>query len=79
MKPSLLSALVPVSVFVAAMIHGARADEINVDPPTFVSTKVIAVPVERAGVNPDGHMRQPKSDGGVTPQADFRPPSSHQS
>ncbi|MDR6858509.1 hypothetical protein [Variovorax guangxiensis] len=42
MKPSLLSALVPVIVFALAMVNGSRADDVTASPTSVVATKAFA-------------------------------------
>ncbi|MDM0117489.1 hypothetical protein QTI66_35830 [Variovorax sp. J22R133] len=66
MKPSLLSAFVPVCIFAAAMIHGAGADGTTVDPTPCATKRVLAdvkaelVRFTGAGSRPDTHVLRPK-------------------
>jgi len=58
MKPSVLSALVPVIVFALAMVNGARADD-AIEAPMSVPTKVLAtVKLKRADANLDSCLHR---------------------
>jgi hypothetical protein len=58
MKPSLLSALIPVVVFALAMVNGARADDVTEAPMPVVTKVLTTVTFERLGVNLGGCLHR---------------------